>query len=190
MDHDVSLSEILSKAQEAMEKRRLSFEKLLSRTRTGKATVSLLDGLMVPYYGAPTPLNQVASLAIPDPRTLVVSPFEKSLIKDIEKAILVANLGLQPSSDGQVVRIAVPPLTKDRRQEIARSLRKSTEEAKVGVRSVRQNANNQIKKLEKEKEISQDESKVWQSKVQDLTDEFNEKIQDMCDTKEQEILQI
>lgn len=189
-EDQLSGDDILQKAREAMEKKRQSFEKLLSRTRTGKATVSLLDGVVVTYYGTPTPLNQVASLAVPDARTLVVSPFEKSLIKDIEKAILIANLGLQPSSDGQVLRIAVPPLTQERRQDIARSLRKNAEEAKVGIRSVRQHANNEIKKLEKVKQLSQDQSKALQDKVQDLTDGFIDKIQGISQVKEQEILKL
>ena len=152
--------------------------------------MSLLDGVMVNYYGNPSPLNQVASLAVPDPRTVVISPFEKSLLNDIEKAILVANLGLQPSSDGQVIRISVPPLTGERREEIAKGLRKSTEKAKVDVRSVRQSTNNQIKKLEKEKLISIDESKSLQDEVQKLTDQFTDEIATMSQAKEAEILKL
>ncbi|MCY4443233.1 MAG: ribosome recycling factor [Proteobacteria bacterium] len=181
-------AEILEEATLAMNMRVDAYKKSLARMRTGKASVSLLDNVLIGYYGSPTPINQVASLATPDARTLVISPFDKQHIKDIEKAILAANLGLQPSSDGQVIRISIPPLTKDRRAEIAKGLSKVAEDAKVAVRAVRKSANDRIKKIEKDKDISQDESKDLQGEVQDLTNKYIKKVDEITSQKEKEIL--
>ena len=173
-----------------MEKRVDSLDKELLKVRTGRASVAVFDGVRVDYYGSPTPLNQVASLATPDPRQIVITPFEKSLICEIERAIQMANLGLQPTNDGNVIRIPIPPLTEERRKEIAKGIKKTGEEAKVGIRKVRQDANSSLKKLEKDKEISEDESKAFQKDVQDVTNQFIKTIDEKVAKKEEEVLKL
>ncbi|MCY4380020.1 MAG: ribosome recycling factor [Proteobacteria bacterium] len=187
---DRSPEKILAAGETSMNQRLASFEKLLKKSRTGTASVTLLDGIYVSYYNASTPLNQLATLQVPDPRSIVISPFDKTVLKDIEKAILVANIGLNPSSDGQVIRVNVPPLTKERRRELAKALRKSAETAKVAMRSIRQDLNKELKNLEKEKSISQDALKDWNIEVQKLTDSFTTQIDTKTDKKEQQILSL
>lgn len=182
--------EVIQKCETAMTKRVESLEKELLKVRTGRASVAVFDGVKVDYYGNPTPINQVASMATPDPRSIVITPFEKSLIGDIERAIQMANLGLQPTNDGNVIRIPIPPLTEERRKEIAKGIKKSGEDAKVGIRKCRQDANNSFKKLEKDKEISTDESKDLQKDVQDKTDKFIKLIDEKVAKKEEEVLKL
>jgi len=181
---------ILQECQDGMNKRVKSFDQELTRVRTGKASISLLDGVKVDYYGAPTALNQVASLSTPDARTIVIAPFEKSLIGEIEKSIMKADIGVQPSSDGNVVRLPIPALTEDRRKDIVKSLKKMAEDAKVGVRQARKNANDQIKKMEKDKAIAEDESKRLQTDIQKATDKFIEAIDERVVKKEKEVMTI
>lgn len=180
--------QVIQKCEQAMEKRIESLDRELTKVRTGRASVAIFDAVKVDYYGAPTPLNQVASLSTPDPRSIVISPFEKNLIGDIERSIQMANLGLQPTNDGNIIRIPIPPLTEQRRKEIAKGIKKTGEEAKVGIRKARQDANNALKKLEKDKEISEDDSKTFQKKVQDVTDKFIKTIDDLIAKKESEVL--
>ncbi|NRA43880.1 MAG: ribosome recycling factor [Oligoflexales bacterium] len=182
------MDELVKDCQKAMDKRLEGLDRELSRVRTGRASVNLLDGVRINYYGNPTPLNQVATLSTPDARTIVISPFEKKLISDIERAIQVADLGIQPVNDGNVVRLAVPPLNEERRKEIAKSIKKLGEEAKVGIRKVRQDFNTKIKKSEKAKEIAEDDSKKLQKDIQSETDAFIKKIDERMSKKEQEIL--
>jgi ribosome recycling factor len=179
---------MLDKCKQDMESRFSNLEKELSRMRTGRASTSLLDGVRVDYYGTPTPLNQIASLSIPDARTIVVTPFEKKFLKEIERAIQMASIGVQPTSDGSVVRLPVPPLNEERRKEIAKSIRKCGEDAKVAVRLVRQDYNNKVRNQEKQKEINEDELKVLQKDIQSITDDFSTKIAQIVVTKEKEIL--
>ncbi len=182
--------EIIKDCRQEMDKRTQALDKDLSRVRTGRASVSLLDGVKVDYYGAPTPLNQVASVATPDARSIVISPFEKKTIQDIEKAIQKADLGLQPNNDGNVVRVPIPALTEERRKEIAKSIKKLGEEAKVGIRKIRQDYNNKIKKFEKDKEFSEDDSKKLQKSIQTETDNFTKVIDEKVAKKEKEVLTI
>ena len=182
------MHEILDSCEKSMNKRIEAFDKDLSRVRTGRASISILDGIRVDYYGTMTALNQVASLSAPDARTIVVSPFEKKLIGDIERAIQMADLGIQPTNDGNVVRLPVPQLTEERRKDIAKSLRKMAEDAKVGIRRVRQDSNERIKKLEKAKELGEDESKKLQKDIQNVTDKFIKAVDDRVARKEKEIL--
>lgn len=173
-----------------MKKRLSAFEKDLTRVRTGRASIAMLDAVRVDYYGAPTPLNQVASLSTPDARTIVVAPFEKNLISDIERSIMKADLGIQPTNDGVVVRIPIPQLTEDRRKDIVKQIKKMGEEAKVSLRHIRRDANDEAKKAEKAKEITEDENKQLQQEVQKLTDEFVKKIDEKMADKEKEVMKV
>ena len=146
---------IIQDCENGMKKSIEALDRDLGRVRTGRASISLLDGIRVNYYGKPTPLNQVASLSTPDARSLLISPFEKSILGEIEKAIHIADIGIQPNNDGSVIRLPVPPLNEERRKEIAKSIKKMGEDAKVSIRKIRQDFNTKIKKLEKDKEVSE-----------------------------------
>lgn len=182
--------EILGECREKMVKRLKAFERELTRVRTGRASVAMLDGIKVEYYGAPTPLNQVSTVSTPDARTIVVSPFEKSLLSEIEKAIHKADLGVNPTNDGNIVRIPIPQLTEDRRKEIAKSIKKMAEDARVGIRQARREANDLVKKFEKSKEINEDDSKKLQGDIQKETDVFIKKIDETSESKEKEVLTV
>ena len=171
----------------AWTRRLRGFDEELSRIRTGRASVSLLDKVMVRYYGAPTPLNQVATLAVPDARTLVITPFEKKTLADIEKAIMAANLGLQPNNDGNIIRVPVPPLTEDRRKELVKSIKKLGEDAKVAIRLLRRDANDKIKK---NKDLAEDVSKKIQKDVQKETDACIVIVDSRLAEKEKELLSL
>lgn len=184
------MSEIASGCEAQMKKKMEALERDLSRVRTGRANIQLIDGVRVNYYGTPTLINQVASLSTPDARTIVIAPFEKKLIPEIEKAIQIADIGIQPTNDGNVIRLPILPLNEERRKEIAKSIKKIGEEAKVGVRMVRQEANGKVKKMEKAKELAEDESKKLQKEVQDQTDRYIKVIDEKIAKKEKEVLSI
>ena len=156
--------------------------------RTGRASASILDKVRVDYYGTPTPLSQVGTISVPDARTLVISPFDKSLISDIEKAILVADLGLNPSNDGKVIRISIPALTADRRKELVKQAKSMAENYKTTIRNVRRDGNDDLKKQQKAGEITEDQLKKETDDLQKLTDKYIAEIQTVCDAKEKEIL--
>lgn len=162
----------------------------LATLRAGRATPSLLDKVTVDYYGTQTPLNQLANITAPEPRLLLIQPWDKGALDSIEKAILKADLGLTPSNDGQVIRIAIPPLTEERRQELVKMVRKYGEEAKVAIRNVRRDVNESIKKLEKEGELSKDEARRHQDTVQKVTDEHIEQVDQIIALKEKEVLEV
>jgi len=182
--------DVVSKASKGMDKAVDALKKDFTKVRTGRASVSLLDDIRVDYYGTPTPLNQVGTLAVPEPRLITIQPWEKNLIGAIEKAILKSDLGLNPTSDGQLVRIAIPPLTEDRRKEMVKMVKKMCEETKIAIRNVRRDANDSLKKLEKDKEISEDELKRGEKDIQDLTDKFVKKADEVVAVKEKEIMEI
>lgn len=184
------MDSIIDDSKTAMEKKIENLDKELVRVRTGRASINLVDGVRINYYGNPTPLNQVASISTPDARSIVISPFEKKLISDIERAIQVADLGIQPVNDGNIVRLAIPPLNEERRKEIAKSIKKLGEDAKVGIRKVRQDSNSKVKRLEKSKELPEDLSKKLQKDIQNQTDSFIKIIDTRIAQKEQEILTI
>ena len=184
------IKEILSDARGAMDKAVKALKKDMSKVRTGRASVSLLDDVRVEYYGVPTPLAQVASLSVPEPRLITVQPWEKNLIQDIEKAIFKADLGLTPSSDGQLIRLPVPALTEERRREMAKIVKRMGEEAKISIRNARRDANETLKMLEKEKEITEDDLKRSEKDVQQVTDEFVNLIDSVVQNKEQEIMEV
>jgi ribosome recycling factor len=173
-----------------MTKRMELLDRDLSKVRTGRASIKILDGIRVDYYGSPTPLNQVASLSTPDARTILVSPFEKKTITDIERAIQMADVGIQPNNDGSVIRLPIPQLTEDRRKEIAKSIKKFGEESKVGIRKIRQDMNQRIKKEEKDKVINEDESKSLQKQVQDVTDKYIALIDTRVSAKQDEVMKV
>lgn len=173
-----------------MEKRLSALERELTRVRTGRASITLLDGIKVDYYGTPTPLSQVSSLSTPDARTIIVSPYEKTLVGEIEKAILKADLGVNPANDGNVIRVPIPQLTEERRKELAKSIRKMGEEAKISIRHARRDANDAIKKAEKAKELPEDQSKKLQSDIQKQTDEYVKKVDEKLKTKETEVMTV
>lgn len=181
---------ILENCNQSMLKRMESLDKDLSRVRTGRASLNILDGVRVNYYGTPTPLNQVASLSTPDARTILVAPFEKKLLHEVEKAIQIADVGIQPNNDGNVVRLPIPPLNEERRKEIAKSVSKLGEDAKVAIRMVRQDFNQQLKKQEKDKEINEDDGKRLQKDVQTITDNFMKMVDDKVEKKKKEVMSI
>jgi ribosome recycling factor len=182
--------DILKLAKIAMEKAIESLKRELVKVRTGRASISLVDDVFVDYYGTPTPLNQVATLAAPEPRLITVQPWEKNLLPEIEKAILKADLGLNPSSDGVLIRLPIPALTEDRRKEMAKLGKRFGEDSKIVIRNARREANEAIKKLEKDKEISADDLKRGEKDVQVLTDDFINQIDDIVATKEKEVMEI
>ena len=177
----------LDDAQDTMEKalKHLSIE--LTKIRAGKASTQMLDGIQVEYYGAMTPLNQVASVNTPDARTIVVKPFEKKLIGECEKAIRNSNVGLAPNNDGEQIRLSVPPLTEERRRDLLKKVKQEVETAKVNVRNIRKDTNDSIRKLEKEG-VSEDAVKIGEERVQKLTDAFVARVDEVYEMKEKDIL--
>ncbi len=178
---------IIDTAKEGMENALAHLDKQLLRIRAGKATPAMLGTVMVDYYGSSTPLSQVANVATPDARTITVQPWEKNLLTEIEKAITYANLGFNPMNNGESIIISVPPLTEERRRELAKQAKSETEDAKVGVRNSRKEANNEIKKLD---DASEDMKKNAETEVQKLTDTFSEKIEKIFSAKEIEIMKV
>lgn len=182
--------EIITHTKSHMEKSLESLRKDFSTLRSGKVSVSVLDNIRVSYYDTPTPLNQVGSVIAQDASTIVITPWEKSLLKDIEKAIQEANIGVNPNSDSECIKLFFPPMTQEQRKDIAKEAKAMGEKAKIAVRNIRQDGNNHIKKLEKDKQITEDISKKAQDDVQKLTDEFVKKIDEMVKHKEEEVMKI
>ena len=184
------LALVEDEATQAMEKsvRRLRAE--LQKVRTGRASTALLDGIQVDYYGTPTPLNQMANLTTPDPRLIVINPFDKSVIQAVEKAIQTSDLGLTPSNDGKVVRIPIPALTEERRKDLVKQVKAMAEDHKVGVREGRRDSLSMLKDLVSDGSVPQDEGHQTEKKVQSLTDAFVKQIDEMITAKEEEILEV
>ena len=183
-------ADVINQCKQAMEKRIKGFESELKLVRTGRASITILEPVRLDYYGTPTPLNQVATLTTPDARTIVITPFEKRLIQDIEKAIMIADVGVQPTNDGNVVRLPFPALTEERRKDIAKSLKKMAEESRVGIRNIRRDVNEDIKTKEKNKELNEDDSRKLQADVQKMTDQFIKQVDDKLAAKEKEVMTI
>lgn len=184
------LNDVFADASDRMSKALDNLETEYKRVRTGRASVSLVDGIRAEYYGTPTALNQLATITIPEPRTIMIQPWDTSVIGEIEKSILKSELGLTPMSDGKVIRINIPVLTADRRRELVKVVKKMSEESKVAVRNIRRDVNEMIKDLKKEKEISEDEQFKAQEETQRITDDFIKKIDVVYSAKEKEILEI
>ncbi len=183
-------NEIFSAQEERMKKCIESLKRELASLRAGRATPSLLDHVMVDYYGAPTPVNQVAKVSVPEPRMIMIQPWESSILHDIEVAIMKSDLGLNPNSDGTAIRLSIPALTKERRQELVKAVNKKSEDAKVALRNVRRDGNDAFKKQEKAKEITEDESKRGQEKMQKLVDKYVKLVDELKAKKEKEVMEV
>lgn len=182
--------EIINETKEKMEKAIAQLKKELATLRAGRATPSLLDKVLVDYYGSPTPINQLATITVPEARLLVIQPWDKSILSEIEKAIQKSELGLNPSNDGEVIRITIPMLTEERRKELVKMVKKYGEDSKVAMRNVRREANEQIKKLEKDGTISEDEARRLQEQIQKITDETSSTIDKIVAEKEKDIMEV
>ena len=184
------INDITTDTDNGMKKAVESFKRDLQKIRTGRANAAMLDGIKVDYYGTPTPVNQVATVQVVDARLITVKPWEKSMLPVIDKTIRASDLGINPVSDSELVRLPIPPLTQERRRELAKVVGKQTEEARVAVRSARRDAMDMVKDAEKEKQITEDERKNGEKKIQDLTDKFIAMIDDIAKTKEKEIMEL
>ena len=177
-------------AEDRMKKSVAALEDELAGLRTGRASAAMFDKLRVQYYGTPTPLNQVASISVPESRLVVIQPWDKGALPEIEKAIQTSEMSLNPSNDGKVIRINIPPLTEERRKEIVKIAKNTAEQGRVAVRNIRRDANDDLKKLEKESEISEDDLKRGEDQIQKLTDQYIDQINTVLSAKESEILEI
>ena len=183
------LPELYLETETKMEKTIETLGRELASIRTGRASLSILDGITLEYYGAQSPLNQVATLSIPESRLIVIQPWDPSVIKEIEKAIMRSDLGLTPNNDGKVIRIPIPALTEERRVQLVKVVKRHGEEGKIAIRNHRRDANEMFKELKKEKEISEDESHKCQDEVQEITNDFIKKIDEVTAEKEKEIIE-
>ena len=183
------IDDIYQETNESMGKSVEALSRELKRVRTGRASLSILDGIKVDYYGTLTPLNQMATLAVPESRLITIQPWDVSVIKDIEKALLKSDLGLTPANDGKLIRISIPPLTEERRKELVKVVHKMAEDYKVSVRNARRDANELIKSLKKDGDISEDDAFKPQDEVQKITDAHIKSIDECCQEKEKEILE-
>ncbi len=186
----MSIARTITEAEEKMVKAIEAYKHDLTAIRTGRANPGILEGIMVDYYGVPTPINQVGNISAPDPRLLVIQPWDKSVISDIEKAIMAANIGINPGNDGQVVRLPIPQPTEERRKELVTQVHTKAEEFKVEIRNVRRQTNDALKKLVKEDGISEDMVKDGEAQVQDLTKVYSEKIDGVSKYKEVAIMEV
>jgi ribosome recycling factor len=184
------LNDVYSDTRDRMKKVIENLEREFKRVRTGRASVALLDGIRVDYYGTLTPLNQIATLTVPESRSITIQPWDATVIGDVEKAILKSELGLTPMNDGKMIRINIPPLTEERRRDLVKVIRKMTEESKVALRNIRRDSNEMLKDLKKDKAVSEDEQFRGQDEVQKITDEFIKQAEAVYAGKEKEILEV
>jgi ribosome recycling factor len=181
---------VIANTKDRMAKAIQSYSRELASVRAGRASASLLDRITVDYYGAPTPVNQLAGISVPEARLLVIQPYDRSVLGDIEKAILKSDLGLNPSNDGTLIRIMIPQLTEERRKDLVKVVKKESEEAKIAIRNIRRDANDDLKKLEKSGEITEDAQRGYSEDIQKLTDDHIAKIDQITKDKEKEILEV
>lgn len=184
------MSQVHAQAEDRMQKSLHALAEEFNTIRTGRASAALFDRIKVEYYGNPTPLNQVATISVPEARLVVIQPWDKGIISDIEKAIQKSELSVNPSNDGKVIRINIPPLTEERRKEFAKIAKNVAEQARVAIRNIRRDANDELKKQEKSGELSEDELKRAEEEIQKLTDSYVEEINKALEAKENEILEI
>jgi len=184
------VSDILKKASERMSKAVEHVSLEFTKIRTGKASTSLLESVKVDYYGTPTPLNQIGTLSTPDSHSITIQPWDKTLIPLVEKAILNSNLGLNPTNDGNMVRVPIPPLTEERRKELVKLVKKIAEEGKISIRNIRRDAIEHLKKMEKEEHISEDDRKHGETEMQQITDKYIKEIDALNEKKEKEIMEV
>lgn len=190
MDGNPELKGLSSDIKRRMEQAVATFQSQLASTRTGRASAHMLDSIKVDYYGTPTPITQLAQVSTPEPQTIVISPWDPTVLKEMEKAIQASDLGFNPLSDGKVLRIPVPPMTEERRRDVVKHLNKVLEEQRTAVRNVRRDGNDALKKLARDKKIGEDEEKRALEEVQKLTDEEIRKMEEMCKRKEAEVMQV
>lgn len=183
-------SKTMSNTKERMSKAIQTFTRELASIRAGRANASLLDKITVDYYGAPTPVNQLAGISVPEARMLVIQPYDKTALGDIEKAIMKSDLGITPTSDGNIIRIVIPQLTEERRKDLVKLVKKEAEDAKVAIRNIRRDANDDLKKLEKNGEITEDDLRGYSDDVQKMTDDHITQIDSIAKDKEKEILEV
>lgn len=183
-------AEAKRKLVDRMDKAVDSLKKDMASIRTGRASLSIFDGITVNYYGVPTPVNQVATMSIPESRLITIQPWDPKLISEIEKAIQKSDLGINPTNDGKIIRVAIPPLTEERRKQIMKHVHKRVEEAKVSIRNIRRDGNDEIKRLEKEKHISEDETKRTLDEIQKITDSYIKRIDEIKDHKDKELMEV
>jgi ribosome recycling factor len=181
---------VKQKVAEKMEHALEHLKRDLAGLRTGRASVALLDGIRVDYYGTPTPLKQVANIAIPESRLITIQPWEQGMMREIEKAIQTSDLGLTPSNDGKIIRVPLPPLTEERRKELIKVCKKHGEDVKVQIRGFRRDGNEELKKLQKETKLSEDELRKSETEIQKITDQYVQKVDDVLKKKESEILEV
>ncbi|MFV0559762.1 MAG: ribosome recycling factor [Enterococcus sp.] len=181
---------IMATATEKMEKAAQSLQRELGQIRAGRANASLLDRINVNYYGAPTPINQLASIQIPEARVLMITPFDKNSIKDVEKAIMASDIGISPQSDGNVIRLVIPQLTEERRKELAKDVKKEAENAKIAIRNIRRDAIDEYKKQQKNGDITEDDLRGMEKQIQTLTDDSIKEIDAIAADKEKELLDV
>ncbi|MGL5269764.1 MAG: ribosome recycling factor [Selenomonadaceae bacterium] len=184
------MKEVFVSHEDRMKKSIEALKREYASLRAGRATPALLDKIMVDYYNAPTPLNQVANISVPEPRMILIQPWEKTMLHEIEKAIMKSDLGLNPNSDGTAIRLSIPQLTQDRRAELVKSVNKKSEETKIAVRNIRRDANDVIKKMEKAKEVTEDEAKKAQDDMQKLVDKYIKEVDSIRAVKEKEIMEV
>lgn len=190
MGEDLSIEEIIEHTQQRMDKTLDSFHSELRKLRTGRASPALVEQIKVDYYDTQTPLNQLTTISVPEPRTIIIQPWDVSSIGNIEKAIMKSDLGINPSNDGKVIRLSIPILTEERRKELVKYVGKLAEEYRVSIRQIRKDANNTIKEGEKNKQFTEDEVKKYLNKTQEMTDSFIEKIKSALESKEKEIMEV
>jgi len=184
------INEIKSVLEDSMNKSIDSLKYQLTRVRTGRASSNVLDGVNVDYYGSPTPVNQVGQVSTPEARLLQIQPFDKTMISEIEKAIINSNLGLTPSNDGNLIRIPFPALTEERRKDLVKEVKKHGEDAKIAIRNARRDQNDVVKKAEKDKDVSEDDSKKFQAEIQTITDKYVKQVDSIIEVKEKELLEV
>ena len=184
------MDEILLEIDDKMEKAFDALIRSFTKLRTGRASAAVLDDIKIDYYGAPTPVKQLCNISIPEPRLIVIQPWDKTTLSTIEKGILAANLGITPDNDGNVIRLPFPQLTEEKRREIVRQVKKMAEDAKVAVRNVRREANDIAKRMKKDGDISEDDEKKAQNEIQELTDRWIEKVSDAAANKEKELMEV
>jgi ribosome recycling factor len=186
----MSIADVTKNSQSKMEKTLSALSEELKKIRTGRAQVSMLDNIKVNYYGSMSPLSQVASVSCPDAKSFLIAPWEASILKEIEQAIVKSELGMAPMNDGKVIRLKVPDLTEDRRKDLVKQTKKIVEDARVAVRMARRDANDEVKKAQKDKAVSEDEAKKMEADVQKMTDDFIKKVDQVAEEKEKSILTI
>ncbi|MEK7823336.1 MAG: ribosome recycling factor [Nitrospirota bacterium] len=182
--------EVRKQLVDRMDKAIESLKKDIAGIRTGRASLGIFEGITVDYYGTPTPINQVATMSVPESRLIIIQPWDPKMIAEIERAILKSDLGLNPSNDGKIIKIAIPPLTEERRKQIIKQVHKRVEEAKIAVRNIRRDSNDEVKKLEKEKKMSEDDAKKTLEEIQKLTDSYIKRTDEINSHKEKELMEV